>query len=88
MVKYLKKSKIRKLLLGLGYPVPELIHCGYKFYRGSEWLTCESVICYCCRSYMSIERIQYNEEEVGYDKLDRKLISGAEYADLLKGLGD
>lgn len=65
MVKYLKKVKFRKLLLSMGYPVPALKDCEWKFYRGSEWLRFTGVdgLSYECylSGFMSVEFFEYND---------------------------
>lgn len=96
MVKYLKKSKIRQLLLDLGYQVPALKDCSYKFYRGSEWLEgslpcgesdCSVFFkCYLCPGYMSVDVYLYDWNTDEEELLERKFINGTEYSKLLRRL--
>lgn len=83
MVKYLKKSKIRSILLGLGIPVPALRDCSYRSYRGSEWLRFHDGVddyeVYCCNVHMSIEKQYYDEENLRYVTLERRVIHGNDY---------
>lgn len=88
MAKYLKKKKIYKLVQSMGYPVPALGCCTYKFHRGSEWFVFDSMekedYCYSfffCESYMSVEKLLCVDSN--YLLVNRKLYSDKEYSDIL-----
>jgi len=83
MVQYLKKTKIRSILLGLGVPVLALKDCSYRFYRGSEWLRFDDYEVYVTGSYMSINRLFYDELEDKYYTLERRVISGKNFTALV-----
>ena len=87
MAKYLKKSKIHELAKSMGYSVPALRECSYKFSHGSEWFTFpaeqddEYYKFYISSSYMSVEKVV---DTVFSEKvIERKLYSGKEYSDIL-----
>jgi len=71
----------------MGYPVPALRSCSYKFGHGSEWFSFpagaddEYYRFYVCSSYMSVERVL----DAGFSEklIERKLYCGKEYDDIL-----
>ena len=87
MVKYLKKEKIHKLAQVLGYPVPAMKYCNYRFHRGSEWFTFDSDEAdeyyefYVCSSYLSVNKIL--DVGLGAKLISRKLYSGKEFEEML-----
>lgn len=90
MVKYLKKKKIHKLAQVLGYSVPALKKCSYRYYRGSEWLTFpaeqddEYYEFYVCKSYMSIEL--YRDEIFSKSVLSNRFINSVDLKELLENV--
>ena len=86
MVKYLKKSKIRSILLSLGVPVPALRDCSYRSYHGSEWLRFDGYEVYCCNVHMSIEKQYYDEEKLMYVMQERRVIHGNDYFALVSSI--
>lgn len=84
---YLKKKKMYAVVLELGYPVPVLRDCNYKYYRGSEWLAFplddnEYLELYHFNGYFSVTILEYDE----FDKCKQKFRSfynGERYKDLI-----
>lgn len=84
-VEYLKKTKMHDLAKSLMADVPPVRDCEYKFYRGSEWLKWTSdeecgdgwirFELYVCKSYYSLEKVQYLESEFKSVVLDRKVFT-------------
>lgn len=84
MVSYLKKSKIREIVLSLGFLVPTLKDCSYKFYKGSEWLRFSGTDeyyyeVYVCPGYLAIDCIDYDENDVSHS-INRWVYVGADYS--------
>lgn len=94
MVVYLKKTKIRNILLDLGYTVPALKDCTYRFYRGSEWLKFFVSVSddgqeiyynvYVSGSYMSIELCSFDPYKNSVTSLNNCCFVGNKFRDLIK----
>ena len=87
MANYLKKSKIHELAKSMGYSVPALRECSYKFNHGSEWFTFpaeqddEYYKFYVSSSYMSVEKVL---DTVFQEKvIERKLYCGDKFKEIL-----
>ena len=97
MVIYLKKTKIRKLAQSMGYPVPALKDCIYKFYRGSEWFefrfdSCEDWIdyvkFYVNPTYMVVTKYRWYFDGIPSKELERKLYRGKEFLELVNSISN
>lgn len=81
-VNYLKKSRMYEIAKRLGYQVPVMKACEYRFYRGTEWLRFhdDSYLYEICASYggkyLSVNTYYYDEGIYKRVLLSRKLING------------
>lgn len=79
-VMYLKKKKMYEMLASLINEKLELMkNASYKYYRGSEWLKCESddtdyykrYELYHYGYFISLDIFQWNEQKERYEQIDR-----------------
>ena len=80
VVSYFKKKKMYEMLCSLAdTQLDKMKNASYKFYRGSEWLSCESddidyykkYELYHAGFYISLKIYQWNEQEDSYKEIDK-----------------
>ncbi len=96
MADYLKKTKMRKLGIVLGFDVPVMKKCSYKFCRGSEWLSydfmlgekldCRLKIAHDVGHYILVTGYEYNSSVSRYVENFHEVIDGEKYKNTFEKL--